>query len=98
EQGGRVILDDILAVKREEVAAARERTPLEALRARPLYAQPRRGFAAALARHDAGRAIIAEIKKASPSKGVIRADFRPVVHAEQYQSAGARCISVLTDE
>ena len=93
-----MILDDILAVKRDEVAAARARTSLEALRARPLYREARRGFAAALARDDAGRAIIAEIKKASPSKGVIRADFQPLVHARQYEDAGARCISVLTDE
>ncbi|HYB98151.1 MAG TPA: indole-3-glycerol phosphate synthase TrpC [Candidatus Limnocylindrales bacterium] len=92
-----MILDEILEAKRDEVAAARRRRPIEELRARPLYEEPRRGFAAALAREGAGRAIIAEIKKASPSRGVIRADFDPVTHARQYEDAGARCISVLTD-
>jgi indole-3-glycerol phosphate synthase len=91
-----VILDDILETKAREVAAARAATPVEALRGRSLYAEPRRGFTAAL-RSGEGRAIIAEIKKASPSKGIIREDFDPVTHARDYEAAGARCISVLTD-
>ncbi|HYC56037.1 MAG TPA: indole-3-glycerol phosphate synthase TrpC [Candidatus Binatia bacterium] len=92
-----MILDDILSAKREEVAAAQQRATLADLRTHALYAEPRRGFAAALARQGAGRAIIAEVKKASPSKGIIRADFDPPTHGRQYESAGARCISVLTD-
>ena len=90
-----MILDEILESKRREVAETKARTDLATLRARPLYAEPRRGFAAAVAR--AGRAIIAEVKKASPSKGVIRADFDAPLHARQYEGAGARCLSVLTD-
>jgi indole-3-glycerol phosphate synthase len=92
-----VILDDILAAKVEEVAAAKVRATVDELRARPLYSEPRRGFIQAL-RDQQGRAIIAEIKKASPSKGVIRTDFDPQAHARSYEQAGACCISVLTDE
>ncbi|MFN2376818.1 MAG: indole-3-glycerol phosphate synthase TrpC [Candidatus Binatia bacterium] len=90
-----MILEKILKSKRAEVAHAKTRVSEPELRARPLYAVARRGF---LDRIQAGGlAIIAEIKKASPSKGLIRADFNPVVHAHQYTQAGARCLSVLTD-
>jgi len=91
-----MILDDILAVKRDEVARERVRVPESELRARPSYARERIGFAERL-RELGGRRIIAEIKKASPSAGVIRADFHPERHAAEYQRAGAACISVLTD-
>lgn len=91
-----MILDKILKSKRHEVALAHATVSVDELKARPLYAQARRGFAESVRRE--GRAIIAEIKKASPSKGVIRGDFRPTVHAHQYENGGARCLSVLTDQ
>ena len=90
-----MILDRILDSKRREVAQAKARAGEPDLRARPLYVEARRGFLDRI--QLGGRAVIAEIKKASPSKGLIRADFHPVVHAHQYQQAGARCLSVLTD-
>lgn len=93
------ILDEIIARKRVEVAERRGRTPLEAVAAAARAASPPRGFEAALARRIARGepAVIAEIKKASPSKGVIRADFDPVAIAERYAASGAACLSVLTD-
>jgi len=93
------ILDTILARKAEEVAARRAQVPLEALIARVEQAPPVRGFADALrASIAAGNpAVIAEVKKASPSKGVIRADFRPADIAVSYEFGGASCLSVLTD-
>jgi len=90
-----VILDQIVQSKREEIAEHKRQRPLEALADTDLYRAPRRGFAAALARP--GRAIIAEVKKASPSRGVIRADFDAVAIARAYASGGARALSVLTD-
>lgn len=90
-----MILGRILESKRAEVDAAKARTGEEELRARPLYQEARRGFLDRV--QLGGRTVIAEIKKASPSKGLIRAAFNPVVHAHQYEQAGARCISVLTD-
>jgi indole-3-glycerol phosphate synthase len=91
-----MILEDILSARRADVARAKRVTPLAALREQPRYAAPRRGFAAGLrARRPA---VIAEIKKASPSKGVIRADFDPVAIARSYAAAGAAAISVLTEE
>ncbi len=90
-----MILEKILRSKTVEVADAKSRTSVAELRARPLYAEGRRGFIDRVIL--GGRAIIAEIKKGSPSKGLIRAAFHPVVHAHQYANAGARCISVLTD-
>lgn len=93
------ILEKILATKREEVAAGRRATPLVEMIARAGDADPPRGFAAALARRieQGDAAVIAEIKRASPSKGLIRADFDPPQHAASYAAGGAACLSVLTD-
>ena len=93
------ILDTILARKREEVAARRERTSLFEIKARAASAPPLRGFADAVAAKIAAgqAAVIAEVKKASPSKGVIRADFDPAAIARSYAAGGAACLSVLTD-
>jgi len=97
------ILNKILAVKADEVAAAKKKRPLASLRAeveshRELCAGLR-GFEAALREKvDAGKAgVIAEVKKASPSKGVIRPDFHPTQIAKSYAGHGAACLSVLTD-
>lgn len=93
------VLNKILARKAEEVAERRARAPLADIAARARDAAPVRGFAAALeAKIAAGHAaVIAEVKKASPSKGVLRADFRPAEIAASYQRGGAACLSVLTD-
>lgn len=93
------ILENILATKRREVAAAQAAMPLAQVRAAARDAAPPRDFVGAIrARIAAGRpAVIAEIKKASPSKGVIRADFRPAEIAASYERGGAACLSVLTD-
>jgi len=96
-----MILERILETKRQEVAAAKSRTPVVEQLARigDLEDQPR-GFARALRgmKESGGTALIAEVKKASPSKGIIRADFDPLEIAEIYQDNGATCLSVLTDE
>jgi indole-3-glycerol phosphate synthase len=93
------ILKRILAVKRDEVAAAARARPLTALRAAAAAAPPPRDFVGALrARIAAGRpAVIAEIKRASPSRGVLREDFDPEAIARDYAAHGAACLSVLTD-
>ncbi len=93
------ILQRILAIKAGEVARAKSVCPLEELRARARDAAPTRGFVAAMqAKVAAGRpAVIAEIKKASPSKGVLRAKFEPAAIAATYAGHGAACLSVLTD-
>ena len=93
------ILDKILARKAEEVAAAKRERPLERLRDAARAAPPPRDFAGALrAKISSGQAaVIAEIKKASPSKGLLRADFDPAAIARSYAAHGAACLSVLTD-
>ena len=93
------ILEKILATKRSEIAAAMSETPLVAMQARAQAMEPPRDFVAALRGKIAAgaAAVIAEIKKASPSKGVIRADFRPAEIAASYEQGGAACLSVLTD-
>jgi len=93
------ILTRIEAYKREEIAAAKEKHPWEEVVARAHDAPPVRPFLGALkARRAKGEiALIAEVKKASPSKGLIRADFNPTQIAMDYETAGATCLSVLTD-
>jgi indole-3-glycerol phosphate synthase len=91
------ILDKIVATKRQEIALAKERLPLAALRERLADAPKVRDFFAPLAAAGPIK-LIAEVKKASPSKGVIRADFDPVQIARTYEAHGATCLSVLTDE
>ncbi len=94
------ILNKIVAVKREEVAAALAKKPLAAMRADAESRVLTRDFVAALrAKQAAGQAaVIAEIKKASPSKGVLRSDFFPADIAQSYAEHGAACLSVLTDQ
>jgi indole-3-glycerol phosphate synthase len=91
------ILDRIVAYKGDEVSASRQRVPDAALEARAAAMPPTRDFRAAL---EAGSTmqVIAEVKKASPSAGIIRPDFDPVAIARTYETGGAACISVLTDE
>jgi indole-3-glycerol phosphate synthase len=91
-------LDRILAQKRREVAARRERTPLGLLEPQCSREAPPRSLERALRDCSSDLAVIAEVKKASPSKGVIRRDFDPVAIATAYERAGAAAVSVLTDE
>ncbi|MDZ4683454.1 MAG: indole-3-glycerol phosphate synthase TrpC [Planctomycetaceae bacterium] len=91
------VLDRIVAHKRGEIAAAKAARPMEQLQAALSAAPPVRDFVAAL-RAAPWMGLIAEVKKASPSAGVIKADFDPLAIAARYQTAGANCLSVLTDE
>jgi indole-3-glycerol phosphate synthase len=93
------ILQRILARKAGEVAERAQKVSLADMKARALDAPPVRGFAAAMRARIANgdAAVIAEVKKASPSKGVIRAEFDPAAIARSYESGGAACLSVLTD-
>ena len=91
------VLDKIVAAKRLEIAACRTRTPEAELRRKLADAPPPRDFFAALAKPGPIR-LIAEVKKASPSAGIIRSDFDPVAIARIYEAHGASCLSVLTDE
>ena len=94
------ILERILVVKRDEVARGQAAVPLAEQRRLAEAAAPARGFTQAMRAKLAAEfpAVIAEIKKASPSKGVIRADFRPAEIAAAYEAGGAACLSVLTDQ
>jgi len=92
------VLDKIKAYKLEDVAARKAAVPLSEVEARARAAGPTRGFAVRL--QDASRegyGLIAEVKKASPSKGLIRADFNPPALAKAYEDGGATCLSILTD-
>jgi indole-3-glycerol phosphate synthase len=92
-----MILNDIIAYKKEELADTKRRVPFTEIKNKAADAAPTRGFGKALSSPDGVR-LIAEVKKASPSKGVIRQDFDPVSIAEQYEESGASCLSVLTEK
>jgi len=91
-----MILDDIVRDKRIDLQVRKQEATLADLMSLSLYREPRRGFRDAL--HCRSRAIIAEVKKASPSKGLIRGDFDPVWIAKRYAECGAAAVSVLTEE
>lgn len=90
------VLDDIVARTRATVAEAKAKVPIRSLEERAVYQEPRRGFATGVQQRRP--AIIAEIKRASPSKGLIRSDFDPIWIAQRYAAAGASALSVLTEE
>lgn len=91
------ILDRIFARKRDQFALEASRVPISEMKSRAADAPPVRGFRAALESADVPVSLIAEVKKASPVKGLIREDFDPVALAKSYEAAGAQCLSVLTD-
>ncbi|AUJ63864.1 indole-3-glycerol phosphate synthase [Aestuarium zhoushanense] len=92
------VLDKIKAYKLEHIAACKQATPLSVIEERARNASPTRGFADRLLEATrTGYGLIAEVKKASPSKGLIRADFNPPALAQAYEAGGATCLSVLTD-
>jgi len=91
------ILEEIVWYKEVEVDKMRDRLPLSKLRLQVQDVAPPKDFLAALRQGKTNPALIAEVKKASPSKGVIRADFNPVAIAKAYEDGGASCLSVLTD-
>lgn len=90
------ILERIVTHVRAETVSRRMERPVEWLKDRPLYHRERRGFAASLSRP--GRHVIAEVKRASPSQGMIRQDFEPVAIASRYEAGGATALSVVTEE
>ena len=94
------ILDRIIDRKRAEVAYRKADYPVEVLHASVAEQDPPRGFFNNLVSQVESKksAVIAEIKRASPSKGLLRSDFQPGLHASQYETAGATCLSVLTDQ
>ena len=92
-----MILDDIVAYKREELAMQKQQVSVAQLEHLPLFAALPPPFLSSV-RNKKGRSIIAEVKKASPSKGVIRADFEPLLLAQTYEANGAAAISVLTEK
>jgi len=94
----RHILEEIVWHKETEVAQMRERLPLAELQRQVMTAPPPRNFATALQQGKTQPALIAEVKKASPSRGLLRRNFDPVAIAQAYQAGGASCLSVLTDE
>ena len=98
ESEPRHILEKIVWAKGEELEQARQRVPLQELQQQVERLPPTRGFRRALQQAPELPAVIAEIKKASPSRGVIREDFDPVALGRAYAAAGAACISVLTDQ
>ena len=91
------ILEEIVWHKEVEVTKMRDRLPLLHLRQQVTSATPAKDFLGALRNGKTSPALIAEVKKASPSKGIIRADFNPVAIAKSYEAGGASCLSVLTD-
>ncbi len=94
----RNILEKILWEKDREVEVARQRVPLETLKSKIQDLPAPRNFIAALKKANVKPAVIAEVKKASPSKGVIREDFDPIAIARAYLEGGASCLSVLTEK
>ena len=94
----RHILDEIVIHKQQEVALMKEQLSLKDLKTKIDFAPLVKDFLNSLRQNPIKPSIIAEVKKASPSKGVIRADFEPIKIAQAYERGGASCISVLTDE
>jgi indole-3-glycerol phosphate synthase len=92
-----MILDEILANKKEELAETKRRTPFADIKAKALDAAPVRGFGKSIS-SDGEIRLIAELKKASPSQGIIREDFNPITIAGIYEESGASCLSVLTEK